>query len=209
MAKTRSIFIITDDGQFELAVNPKQVQISSDNGDKSIELLNIGTVMLPGHRNPIKITIQTFLPAPGSPFYKGVPLESMINMVSKAKNGQKSIRLIISGTNVNHKFIVNSSSETYTEGQKDVQVSWGFTEDRYSTIAAVASAAGGQTDTGLSQRPDTQETPKTVTVKKGDTLWGFAVKYYGDGTRWTEIADRNGISNPKRLQVGKVLEIPQ
>lgn len=209
MAKTRSIFIITDDGQFELAVNPKQVQISSDNGDKSIELLNIGTIMLPGHRNPIKITIQTFLPASGSPFYKGVSPDSMINMVNKAKNGQKSIRLIISGTGINHKFIVNSSLETYTEGQKDVQVTWGFTEDRASSIMAVASAADRYTDTGLKQRPDTQDTPKTVVVKKGDTLWAFAVKYYGDGTRWTEIADRNGISNPRRLQIGKVLEIPQ
>ena len=74
---------------------------------------------------------------------------------------------------------------------------------------AVASAADNYTDTGLKQRPDAQETPKTVTVKKGDTLWGFAVKYYGDGTRWREIADKNKIKDPKRLPVGKVLEMPQ
>lgn len=209
MAKTRSILIAAEEGQFELAVNPKQIQITSENGDKSMELLNIGTVMLPGHRNPIKVTIQTFLPAPDSPFYKGISPENMINIVNKAKNGQKSVRLIISGTNINHKFIVNSSAETYTEGQKDIQVSWSFTEDRASSIMAVASAADNYTDTGLKQRPDTQETPKTVTVKKGDTLWGFAVKYYGDGTRWREIADKNKIKDPKRLPVGKVLEIPQ
>ena len=95
MAKTRSVLISTDGGQFELAVNPKQIQVSSDNGDKSIELLNVGTVMLPGRRNPVKITIQTFLPAPGSPFYRGVAPESMIGMIEKAKNGQKSIRIII------------------------------------------------------------------------------------------------------------------
>lgn len=208
MAKTRSVVISTDDGQFELAVNPKQIQVSSDNGDKSIELLNIGTVMLPGHRNPVKITIQTFLPAPGSPFYKGIAPDSMIRMVDKAKNGLKSIRLIISGTNVNHRFIVNSAAATYIEGQKDVQVAWSFTEDRFSNITAVASMANRYTATGLNQRPDTQETPKSVTVKSGDTLWGFAVKYYGDGTRWQDIAQRNGVNDPKTLPVGKVLEIP-
>lgn len=208
MAKTRSVLISTGDGQFELAVNPKQIQVSSDNGDKSIELLNIGTVMLPGHRNPVKITIQTFLPAPGSPFYRGISPDSMISMVDKAKNGQKSIRLIISGTNVNHRFIVNSASATYTEGQNDVQVAWSFTEDRFSNITAVASMANRYTATGLSQRPDTQETPKSVTVKDGDTLWGFAVKYYGDGTRWQDIARQNGVNDPKKLPVGKVLEIP-
>lgn len=209
MAKTRSILIITDDGQFELTVNPKQIQISSDNGDKSMDLLNIGTVMLPGHRSPVRMTVQTFLPGRDSPFFKGISPDSIVDAVHKAKNGQKSIRIIISGTDINHKFIINSTSEGYTEGQGDVQVSWGLTEDRYSSIAAVASMAGRQTGTGLNQRPDAQETPKTVTVKKGDTLWGFAVRYYGDGTRWKEIADRNGISDPKRLQIGKVLEIPQ
>ncbi len=209
MAKTRSVLVSTDGGQFELAVNPKQIQVSSDNGDKSIELLNIGTVMLPGHRNPVKITIQTFLPAPGSPFYRGVAPDSMIGMIEKAKNGQKSIRIIISGTNVNHKFIVNSAAATYTEGQNDVQVAWSFTEDRFSGISAVASMANRYTATGLSQRPDTQETPKSVAVKSGDTLWGFAVQYYGDGTRWQDIARQNGITDPKKLSVGKVLEIPQ
>lgn len=209
MAKTRSVLISTDGGQFELAVNPKQIQVSSDNGDKSIDLLNIGTVMLPGHRNPVKISIQTFLPAPGSPFYRGVSPDSMISMVEKAKNGRKSIRIIISGTNVNHKFIVNSAAATYTEGQDDVQVAWSFTEDRFSGIAAVASMANRYTATGISQRPDTQETPKSVTVKRGDTLWGFAVQYYGDGTRWQDIARQNGITDPKKLSVGKVLEIPQ
>ncbi len=209
MAKTRSVLVSTDGGQFELAVNPKQIQVSSDNGDKSIELLNIGTVMLPGHRNPVKISLQTFLPAPGSPFYRGVAPDSMIGMIEKAKNGQKSIRIIISGTNVNHKFIVNSAAATYTEGQNDVQVAWSFTEDRFSGISAVASMANRYTATGISQRPDTQETPKSVTVKSGDTLWGFAVQYYGDGTRWQDIARQNGITDPKKLSVGKVLEIPQ
>lgn len=209
MAKTRSVLVSTDGGQFELAVNPKQIQVSSDNGDKSIDLLNIGTVMLPGHRNPVKISLQTFLPAPGSPFYRGVEPDSMIGMIEKAKNGQKSIRIIISGTNVNHKFIVNSAAATYTEGQNDVQVAWSFTEDRFSGISAVASMANRYTATGLSQRPDTQETPKSVTVKRGDTLWGFAVQYYGDGTRWQDIARQNGITDPKKLSVGKVLEIPQ
>jgi nucleoid-associated protein YgaU len=209
MAKTRSVLVFTDGGQFELAVNPRQIQVSSDNGDKSIDLLNIGTVMLPGHRNPVKISLQTFLPAPGSPFYRGVEPDSMIGMIEKAKNGQKSIRIIISGTNVNHKFIVNSAAATYTEGQNDVQVAWSFTEDRFSGISAVASMANRYTATGLSQRPDTQETPKSVTVKRGDTLWGFAVQYYGDGTRWQDIARQNGITDPKKLSVGKVLEIPQ
>lgn len=34
----------------------------------------------------------------------------------------------------------------------------------------------------------------TYTVKRGDCLWNIAKRYLGSGTRWTELADINGIS---------------
>ena len=207
--RTRDVMICTDDGRFELAVNPTQITVSSDNGDKTIDLLNVGIVMLPGHRNPIKLSLQTFLPSSDSPFYKGIAPETIIAMMKKAKNGQRSIRLIISGTDINHKFIINSASETYQEGQKDISISWSLTEDRFSSINSVASVTAGVTETGLNQRPSTRTTPKSVCVKKDDTLWDLAVHYYGDGNRWKEIAELNGITEPKRLQIGTTLEMPE
>jgi|GEM_PF-2525230 len=49
----------------------------------------------------------------------------------------------------------------------------------------------------------------TYTIKQGDTLWALATKYLGAGTRWREIADLNGITNPRTLQIGQVITIPQ
>lgn len=46
-------------------------------------------------------------------------------------------------------------------------------------------------------------------VKAGDTLWDMAVQHYGDGRKWKLIAAANGIKDPKKLQVGAVLEIPK
>ena len=50
--------------------------------------------------------------------------------------------------------------------------------------------------------------PRRYTVQAGDTLWGIAVKMYGNGLLWTKIASKNGISDPRTLQVGAVLVIP-
>ena len=36
-------------------------------------------------------------------------------------------------------------------------------------------------------------------------LWGIACELYGDGTRWREIAKKNGVTEPRKLPVGKVL----
>ena len=49
---------------------------------------------------------------------------------------------------------------------------------------------------------------KTHTVRKGDTLWDMAKKYYGDPTLYTIIAEVNGVSNPRTILDGTVLVIP-
>jgi len=48
----------------------------------------------------------------------------------------------------------------------------------------------------------------TYTVQRKDTLWSIAMRFYGDGKRWREIAQANGISDPSRLPVGATLVIP-
>lgn len=46
------------------------------------------------------------------------------------------------------------------------------------------------------------------TVAKGDTLWAIAQKYYGNGSRYPEIAKANNVSNPNVISVGQKLLIP-
>ena len=54
-------------------------------------------------------------------------------------------------------------------------------------------------------REDERITPKTYTVVKGDTLWDIAARFYGSGTKWGVIAEKNGVTNPRLLQIGTVL----
>lgn len=83
------------------------------------------------------------------------------------------------------------------------------------TKAADAQQSTGPTSGGvkpITPTPAPTPPPKTssreYTVKKGDTLWGIAIKEYGSGTNWTKIADANGITNAKKLPIGKKLIIP-
>jgi|SRR6185369_2525036 len=56
--------------------------------------------------------------------------------------------------------------------------------------------------------PPQQTGSRTYAVKAGDTLWAISIKFYGTGTKWTQIANANGVKDPRRLQIGKVLRIP-
>lgn len=52
-------------------------------------------------------------------------------------------------------------------------------------------------------------TGSNYTVVKGDYLWNLAVRAYGDGFKWVEIAKANNIARPNLIYPGTVLSIPR
>src|SRR3989344_4280499 len=61
--------------------------------------------------------------------------------------------------------------------------------------------------TGISTSLE-EEGKTTYTVKKGDTLWKIAIEHYQDGSKWTQIATQNNLSNPSLIHQGNILVIP-
>ena len=58
----------------------------------------------------------------------------------------------------------------------------------------------------------TSGTPKpkrTHQVQVGDTLDRIAARYFGDSTKWRDIATLNGIADPLDLTPGRLLSIPE
>lgn len=49
----------------------------------------------------------------------------------------------------------------------------------------------------------------TYQVVKGDTLWNIAVRAYGDGFKWSEIASENKLANANLIHPGNILAIPR
>ncbi|PJA42636.1 hypothetical protein CO176_02100, partial [Candidatus Woesebacteria bacterium CG_4_9_14_3_um_filter_39_10] len=49
----------------------------------------------------------------------------------------------------------------------------------------------------------------TYEVQKGDTLWAIAVRAYGDGYKWSEIARENKLVHPNLIHSGNILILPR
>ncbi len=77
------------------------------------------------------------------------------------------------------------------------------TEIRILTSPADSPAAVTPT------QPAAHAGPRTHTIKKGDNYWDLAKQYYGQGIRFTDIQKANPGKDPKKLQVGDTIVIPQ
>lgn len=55
----------------------------------------------------------------------------------------------------------------------------------------------------------TKPVPHTYRIRKSDTLVKIAVYYYGDGSKWRDIAKLNHIHDPNHLKVGRVIKLPK
>ena len=66
------------------------------------------------------------------------------------------------------------------------------------------------TTTTPTSSTSSKSTSKKYTVKKGDTLWAIAKKYYGSGAQYPKIVDANKslIKDPNLIHIGWVLTIP-
>lgn len=56
--------------------------------------------------------------------------------------------------------------------------------------------------------PDPAGIPRTYTVQSGDTFASIAEAFYGEERAWFDIAQANPSVDPKRLQVGQVIVLP-
>jgi nucleoid-associated protein YgaU len=50
---------------------------------------------------------------------------------------------------------------------------------------------------------------QNYTVVHGDNLWDIAVRAYGDGYRWVDVAKANNLSNPGLIFSGNILTLPR
>lgn len=68
-------------------------------------------------------------------------------------------------------------------------------------LPATGEVASGETVASI--------TGSSYTVVRDDDLWDIAVRAYGDGFKWVEIAKANNLAEPNIIHPGNVLTLPR
>lgn len=210
-----------------LPIPPSKIQITKNNKNETINLINEGEVnvikspgltsikfdiLLPLYtRYPFAMYKDIFLP--GSFFLEyfkvlknnGIPFYFVVNRYRydpdvKAKRNVLKSRMQV----ILEDYTITESSDS----APDIEVSIELKEYiKYGTIIKEVDTKTNTVKSSTIKSTSTKSIPNTYTVKKGDTLWAIAKKLLGDGAKCWNLAKLNGISNPNKLTVGQVLKI--
>lgn len=205
---TRTILLWHNNGERRITftVNPEELTVSRPNTNRVLPLAMGGTVNAWGGRGLREVKLVTFLPSAESPFFDGTSAETVLSELCRWQDSGDPVRLIISDSDINDAFLIEDVTELLREGDRDVGLA--LTLREYKLKSALASTAGKGSGAAVSQtREEARSVPQTYTVRAGDTLWAIASRFYGDGTLWRVLAEKNGVSDPKKLQEGRVLTL--
>ncbi len=196
-----------EEERLQLAVNPKNMVISKPQNTLSYTTILGETVNAARGGGLAQVTLETFLPNENSRFYQGTAPAQALAMLRRWQAQGEPVRLLISGSELGQLFFICGLEERLTEGDWDVGVAIVLKEYQYASLEQSDQIAR-QSAGGLGSRPDQRVRRETYITAGGEDLWTIARLFLGDGSRWQEIAARNGISDPHNLPQGKELYLP-
>lgn len=217
----------------QLPIAPPSMSMKINNKNETITLINEGEVNLLKKAGLTDIEFEVEFPNvkyPYAVYPNGFqPAAYFLEHLEKLKLSQEPFQFIVNRLKPDGSLLFDTnmtvSLEDYTidedaENGFDVKVPirlkqftpFGTKKLNIKNTPSASNSGGKdqpkQKATVEKTRPTTgKETPKTHTVKSGDTLWAIAKKHLGDGSKYIQLAKLNNLSNPNSIKVGQVIKL--
>lgn len=217
-----SIFFDYNNKTYRIPVNPEEINIDNNLAVEKYNILNLGEVAIANYKELNKYSFETEFPYEVTSYVNYTndfkSSDFWINLFEDWMENKTAVRFIASngkGKDINTLVLISSMKVTEKATEEgDKYVSFELVEYRKfdKKVAVVKSIEGSKAR--VTQSSDSKQNPKasnrTYTIVSGDTLWGIATRYYGNGAQYPTIynANKNIISNPNLIYPGQKLVIP-
>lgn len=203
-----------------IPINPEELEIECESDNEDIDIVGLGPATRKGAAGLIKLSLESFFPAPNSYFYTGVTPKTCIEFIKSIQSTENTnnnvAKIITTGlpTNLNMYFVIEDFTYNHKAGEEEDVY---FTLDikqyvPYGAKTVKKALSGLAAARAVSTvKPPAQPTNKTYTVVRGDCLWNITKKFTGNGSRWRELYNINtGVigSNPNLIYPNQVLTLP-
>ncbi|WP_407301597.1 LysM peptidoglycan-binding domain-containing protein [Clostridium botulinum] len=202
---------------FQFPVNPiDNVMVNRTKKYDTADIVDYGEVDLSDKGKKIKeLSFLTLLPKEYDTYcrYRNIPKPAeAIGKLQKWMEQEEPLRLIITDFGFNDLVIISNVSEEERAGEtgdKYITISFRNHRDlKIQTLAPPKITSTVKTVALNNNRATTKSNSKIYVVKQGDSLWKIAKWWYGDGSKWNVIyqKNRNIIGpNPNVIRPGQKL----
>lgn len=217
-------------GGVRLPITPSSIDTKINGNNETVELINGGEINIIKSTGLTDIDFEFEIPIrpnPNAVYLSGFqPPQYFLQHLEKLKNAKSETRLIITRSMPNGTIMFETNMMVTIEDYKieedadnggDLVISIDLKQYRpYSTQRLVIKKTTTNPTTNkttatvaktTTRSTEGKVTPKSHKVVKGDTLWGIAKKYLGNGARYPELAKLNKIKNPNRIYPGQVIKL--
>lgn len=204
--------------KLRLPVPPPEYTVGRTLNNSAFMVENIGEVSFIGKSNLVTLpAIETFFPNHNYSFcqYSTFPKPNVcVTLINKWMNSGKPIRYVVTGTSINLECTIEGFEYKERDGTGNIYFALYLREHKRIILeviksTTVSSSSSGSTIAATPKRVVTKPTPKTYTVKRGDSLWVISKKVYGNSMKWKDLYNKNKskIKNPNLIYPGQVLVV--
>ncbi|WP_273420302.1 hypothetical protein [Veillonella caviae] len=194
-----TIILSQGDVRIVLPITPVKYDVTNEQGNKSVDITQIGEALLFGNPKLKTLSFESFLPAKDYPFIVGdtrTPIE-LITIIEKWMQSKQPVRVIISDGPINLMMGIMLFSYKKQENTGDMYYSISFKEYKDLNTSSISDLSKSIDDTtGLKDRPNISTKPDTATLyKKGSDVLDAAKKAYGNYRHYERIIQSNDLKN--------------
>lgn len=207
-----------------LPVTPEKIDYKTAGKFQEYQILNKGTAKVPSGREIISIAWECFFPGDSLKSYPFIEKYSSPKTLHNQFNYWRSngikLSLTITESPITRMYVYIDTYEAHLAGADgSIYYSLTLSQAVDVTVDTVPKKSG---QTSGNKRPSKNTGAKKYTVKRGDTLWSIAKRFYKKSSEWQKIynANKNTIearakkagkkssNKGRKLYAGTKLKIP-
>lgn len=193
---------------FRFPIRQKELSVYEENNTSSVNIDEFGEISRTTTMKLRTFNIESFfydptkpVPPYAKPYTRTINTMEDINwFLHDIQRGNKIVPFKIFGMDVDTTVQISKYEWSTKDGTGDMYYNLTLIECKEPTINEVKESRDKE------ENPDTKD-KKVHKIQSGDTLYNIAKKYYGDGNKYMDIAEKNGISNPNLILDGQEIKL--